>query len=203
MQNDTRLFFVYQRVEPYLYGAISVVGPEAVAQRGIIPLEWSYPYVVSKHLQDREIVYGSILHLIDDAAKPIFRMNHRLRALADSLPEEIRSSIRVSHTDNALIHESSSEFPDWFLHQQEELTKEGAFVGWPASEDLVGSLERKTEYPRNPLRLRRQFDRYGLIERLAQHTDAPSILRGLWRVRTRHLLWTISIGFAAPVRIKG
>ena len=129
MERDTRLFIVYRKVEPYLYGAISVVGTEAVAQGGTIPLEWSYPYVVSKQLNDREIVYGSILHLIGEAAKPIFRMNHRVRALADSLPEEIQSSIRVSRTDNALIHEStSSEFPDWFLHRQEELMKEGLLL---------------------------------------------------------------------------
>ena len=38
MERDTRLFTVYKRVEPYLYGAISVVGAEAVAQGGTIPL---------------------------------------------------------------------------------------------------------------------------------------------------------------------
>ena len=82
MERDTRLFTIYTRAEPYLYGAISLVGAEAVAQGGTIPLEWSYPYVISKQLEDREIVFGSILHLIGEAAKPIFRMNHRIRALA-------------------------------------------------------------------------------------------------------------------------
>ena len=38
MERDTRLFTVYKRVEPYLYGAISVVVAEAVAQGGTIPL---------------------------------------------------------------------------------------------------------------------------------------------------------------------
>ena len=129
MQSDTRLFVVYQRAEPYLYGSISVVRPEAIAKGGTIPLEWSYPYIVSKHLQDREIVYGSILHLIGEVAKPIFRMNHRIRDLADSLPDDVRSSALVYRKGNAVIHESpSSEFPDWFLHRQEELMKEGLLL---------------------------------------------------------------------------
>ena len=148
MERDIRLFTVYKRVEPYPYGAISVVEAEAVAQGGTIPLEWSYPYVVSKRLEDREVVYGSILHLIGEAAKPIFRMNHRIRALADSLSEEVRSSIRVSRTDNALIHESpSSEFPDWFLHRQEELTKEGLLLSALHLRTLLELLSARRNTP--------------------------------------------------------
>ena len=148
MQRDTRLFVVYQRAEPYLYGSISVVGPEAIAKGGTIPLEWSYPYVVSKHLGDREIVYGSILHLIGEAAKPIFRMNHKIRALADSLPEEIRSSTQVYRKGNALIHASpSSEFPDWFLYRQEELMKEGLLLSGLHLRTLLEILSGRRNIP--------------------------------------------------------
>ncbi len=148
MQRDTRLIVIYQRVEPYLYGSVSIVGPEAIAKGGTIPLEWSHPYVVSKHLGDREIVYGSILHLIGEAAKPIFRMNHKIRALADSLPEEVRSSIRVSRKGNALIHESpSSEFPDWFLHRQEELMKEGLLLSGLHLRTLMEILSGRRNVP--------------------------------------------------------
>ena len=148
MQGDTRLFIVYKRVEPYLYGAISTVGPEAIAKGGTIPLDWSYPYVVSKQLDDREIVYGSIPHLIGEAAKPIFRMTHRIQALADSLPEDTRSSIRVRRTDNALIHESpSSKFPDSFLHRQEELTKEGLLLSGLHLRTLLEILSGRRNTP--------------------------------------------------------
>ena len=148
MQREARLFTVYKRVEPYLYGAISVVGPETIARGGTIPLEWSYPYVVSKQLENKEIVYGSIPHLIGEAAKPIFRMNHRLCALADTLPEEIRSSIRVSRTQNAQIHESpSSEFPDWFLHRVEELTKEGLLLSGLHLRNLLELLSGRRNVP--------------------------------------------------------
>ena len=148
MQQGTRLFTIYTRFDPYLYGAVSIVGPEAIAQGGTIPLKWSYPYVVSKHLEDREIVYGSILYLIGEAAKPIFRMNHRIRALADSLPEDIRSSIRVDRTNNALIHKSpTSEFPDWFLHRQEELTKEGLLLSGLHLRTLLEILSGKGDIP--------------------------------------------------------
>ena len=126
MQSETRLFTIYKKVGSHLYGAISTIGPEDAARGGTVPLDWSYPFVISKQVDDREIVYGSLLHLIGEVAKPIFRMNHRVRALADSLPEEVRSSMRVSHTGNVVIYES--EFPDWLLHRQEELTKEGLLL---------------------------------------------------------------------------
>ena len=129
MQSETRLLMIYKRVGPYVYGAISTLGPEDFARGGTIPLDWSYPFVVSKQVNDREIVYGSLLHLIGEVAKPIFRMNHRLRALGDSLPEEVRSSLRVSHTGNDVIYESPSPgLPDWLLHRQEELMKEGLLL---------------------------------------------------------------------------
>ena len=148
LQSETRLFVVYQRVEPYLYGAVSVVGPDQLANGGTIPLEWSYPYVVSKHLEDREIVYGSIPHLLGETAKPIFRMNHRVRALAESLPQEIRSSLRVRRTDNALVHESqSSELPDWFLHRQEDLTKEGLLLSGLHLRNLMEVLSGRGNTP--------------------------------------------------------
>ena len=129
MANDTRLILIYQRVEPYLYGAVSVVGPEAAAKGGTIPLQWSYPFVVSKYLDGREITYGSIAHLIDEVAKPIFRRNQRIRVLAESLPEKTQASLRVRRTENALIHESpSSELPNWFMQEQEDLTKEALLM---------------------------------------------------------------------------
>ena len=68
MEHDTRLFTIYTRAEPYLYGAISVVGAEAAAQGGTIPLEWSYPYVISRQLEDREIVFGSSAHGRSDSS---------------------------------------------------------------------------------------------------------------------------------------
>lgn len=148
MASDTRLIVAYQRVEPYLYGAVSLVGHEAVAKGGTIPLEWSYPFVVSKHLGDREIVYGSIAHLIGEAAKPIFRSNHRIRALADSLPEKVQASMRMYRTENALIHESpSSELPDWFIQQQEDLNKEGLMLSGLHLRTLLEMLSGRRNKP--------------------------------------------------------
>ena len=129
MQHNARLFTVYRRVEPYLYGAVSIVEPEAFARGGTIPLDWSYPYVVSKQLEDKEIVYGSIVHLIGEVAKPIFRMNHRIDSLAERLPEETRASAQVTRTHNAIIYQLPGPgFPEWFLHQWEELGKEGLLL---------------------------------------------------------------------------
>ena len=55
MQPDTRLIVVYQRVEPYLYGSISVVGPEAIAKGGSYslgmesPIRLTEPHRSSRH----------------------------------------------------------------------------------------------------------------------------------------------------------
>lgn len=125
MHHVERLFVVYQWIDPHLYGAISIVKEEDAEKSDVVQLEWSYPYVVSKKLNDEEIVYGSVLYLIGEVAKPILRMNRRLRALEKSLPDDFRSSMQVFRTDCAIVHQASeSAFPASFLHQQEELTKE-------------------------------------------------------------------------------
>ena len=132
MRRNELLITVYRWVDPYLYGSISVVREEDIlAQGDVIDLsdKWSFPYIVSKQMQDGEIVYGSILHLIGEVAKPIFRLNHRLRALEQSLPEDTRSSMQVIRTGSTLIHQlPASGFPASFLHQQEELFKEGLLL---------------------------------------------------------------------------
>lgn len=125
MQQVERLFVVYRWVDPHLYGAIAIVKEGAVTRGEAIPLEWSYPFVVSKKSKGEEIFYGSIPYLIGEVAKPIFRMNHRLGAMEESLSEEFRSTIQVFRTDNALIHQATDPgFPAWFLHRQEEIIKE-------------------------------------------------------------------------------
>ena len=49
MQRDTRLSTVYKRFDPYLYGSVFVVGPEAIAPGELF--HWSgvsgYPFYVA------------------------------------------------------------------------------------------------------------------------------------------------------------
>ena len=128
------LIQIYRDISPYLYGSIETIDKEtytsAFAQAGKLDLEsWSAPFLIAKHLGDREIVYGSIPYIIGEAAKPIFRANYRRRVFEESLPSEIRSSMEVVYDANAIKHIlPESEFPSWFIHRQEELVKEALLL---------------------------------------------------------------------------
>ena len=123
MQSDERLCVGYQRNGLYMYGAISLhSGTEAQP-------EWSYPFVVSKRVEGGDTIYGSVINLIDETAKPILRLNRRLRALAESLPEEVRSTASVSQTDKATIYEMrEAGFGASLVHQADELTKDALLL---------------------------------------------------------------------------
>ena len=128
------LVIAYQYIHPITYGSIAIVDPEtyarAAAHSDVINLEnWSAPYFIAKHLNGRDIVYGSIPYLIGEAAKPIFRLNHRLDSLKDLLPPEVRQAIRATHESNSVVFSASGvDFPDWFMHRQEELMKEALLL---------------------------------------------------------------------------
>ena len=129
MHQDQRLFLVYQKVDELLYGAISTLREEDLQQGGTIALEWSYPYIVSKHLGDREIVYGSVIHLMYEAARPILRMNALLKEMGESLPDETRSSLVITRSHGAITHTSPSKgFSASFLHKQEEIMKDALLL---------------------------------------------------------------------------
>ena len=150
MQHIERLIVVYEWVDPHWYGSISIVKEEAANSEEVIQLEWSYPYVVSKKLKGEEIFYGSLPYLIGEVAKPIFRMNHRLHVLEKNLPEEIRSSMQVFCTDNALIHQMpASGFPASFLHQQEDLMKEALLLSGLHLRTLLEIFGKKRGTPVN------------------------------------------------------
>ena len=143
----------YQYMNPYQYGSIVTVDPEtyasAVAEGGTIDLKnWSAPYFIAKHLDGREIVYGSIPYLIGEAAKPIFRRNHRLRVFEESLPSAIRSSVQTTYGKNATAYTApGQEFPDWFIHRQEELTKEALLLSGLHLRNLLDMFNDKGNRP--------------------------------------------------------
>ena len=147
------LGIVYQYNSPYHYGSIVTVDSgtyaRAAAQGGTIDLKtWSAPYFIAKHLDGHEIVYGSIPYLIGEVAKPIFRLNHRLNVFKDSLPPEIRSSIQETHDNNVIVYTVPGlEFPDWFIHRQEELVKEALLLSGLHLRTLLDILGDKGNRP--------------------------------------------------------
>ena len=153
MPHEEMLVLMYQHNSPYQYGSIVTVDPEtyarAVAEEGNLDLkDWSAPYFIAKHLNGREIVYGSIPYLIGEATKPIFRLNHRLNAFNESLPPEIRSSIQAARSGNAIVYTvPGQEFPDWFIHRQEELVKEALLLSGLHLRTLLDIFKDKGNRP--------------------------------------------------------
>ena len=143
----------YKYMSPYQYGSIVTVDPKtyarAVAEGGSIDLNnWSAPYFIAKHLDQREIVYGSIPYMIGEAAKPIFRRNHRLRVFEESLPTDIRSTVQATYGNNTAVYTvPGQEFPDWFIHRQEELTKEALLLSGLHLRNLLDMFNDKGNKP--------------------------------------------------------
>lgn len=119
MNEHQRLHVLYQKSGPFLYGYIHVVRGSTDNQ------ESSYPFIVSKHFQDREIVFGSMIALMHKIARLKFRFDERQRVTGESLPDAVKSSARVVKKHNKVVHEfPESEYLDTVLQEQEELLEE-------------------------------------------------------------------------------
>ena len=134
-----RLLVVYKRVEDVLYGSVYPLRVDASEAKGEIPLgKWESPFIVSRQLGQHEIVFGSIPHHMQEAAKPIFKMEVLQKELAKSLPSEIRASMVESRSGNQVTFTSpASEFPALFLYQQDEIIKDAVLLSAPPVRTLV------------------------------------------------------------------
>ena len=125
-----RLLVIYQRVEEVLYGSVYPLRVDASEATGEISLgKWESPFVVSKQLGKQEIVYGSVLHLMHEAARPIFRMQALQQELRESLPSEVRASMVESRSGNQITFTSpEGGFPASFLYKQDEIIKDAVLL---------------------------------------------------------------------------
>ena len=125
-----RLLVVYKRVENVLYGSVYPLRVDASQATGEIPLgKWESPFIVSRQFGQHEIVFGSIPHHMQEAAKPIFKMEGLQEELAKSLPSEIRASMIESRSGNQVTLTSpAGEFPALFLYQQDEIIKDAVLL---------------------------------------------------------------------------
>ena len=93
---------------------------------------------------EHEIVYGSLLHHIQEAARPIFRIGTHQEKLRESLPEDIRASMGESRSGNQTTYTSpSSDFPSPFLYQQDEIVKDAILLSAPHMRTLLELLSSK------------------------------------------------------------
>ena len=125
-----RLFVVYRRVDEVLYGSVYPLRVDASQAKEEIPLgKWESPFVVSKQLNDHEIIYGSVLHHMHEAARPIVQLAARQEALAKSLPAEVRASMVQTRSGNEINCTSpGGDFPALFLYQQDEIMKDAVLL---------------------------------------------------------------------------
>lgn len=125
-----RLLVIYRRVEEVLYGSVYPLRVDASKATGEIPLgKWESPFVVSKQVGENEIVYGSILHHMQEATRPILRMETLQQQLAESLPSDIRASMVESRSGNEItVTSPASEFPASFLYRQDEIIKDAVLL---------------------------------------------------------------------------
>ena len=139
MDDVERLLFQYQRVDETLYGSVYPLRVDAACAMGEIPLgKWQAPFIVSKQLGQHEIVYGSILYHMHEAARPIFRIGALQDELTRNLPAEIQSSIVESRDGSTITRTSPSDgFPAQFLYQQDEIIKDAILLSLSHVRTLV------------------------------------------------------------------
>ena len=140
-----RLLVVYRRVEEALYGNVYLLRADAMEAAETIALgNWQSPFVVSRQLGEHEIVYGSLLYHIQEAARPIFRIGAHQEKLRESLPEDIRGSMVESRSGNQTTYTSpSNEFPSLFLYQQDEIIKDAIMLSASHMRTLLEFLSSK------------------------------------------------------------
>ena len=181
-----RLLVVYQRVGEVLYGSVYPLRVNTTQTTGEIPLgEWKSPFVVSKQLGEHEIIYGSVLHHMHEAVRPIIRMEADQRGLATSLPSKVRASMVASRSGNRILYTSPTiEFPAAFLNRQDEIIKDAVLLSALPMRTLLEMFSGKGnrlvptyDYEGNPtggVRLQRLFHalnhhRYCVVSREFVH----------------------------------
>ena len=140
-----RLLVIYKRVEEVLYGSVYPLRVDASEASGEIPLgKWKSPFIVSKQLGEHEVVYGSVLHHMHEAARPIFQMKALQKELMESLPSESRSSMVEARSGNEVVFTSpAGEFTASFLYKQDQIIKDAVLLSALSVRTLVDIFSGK------------------------------------------------------------
>ena len=112
------LQLIYQESDPYLYGSIRVA-------KGILDnqptsfIPFSSPFIISKTLRGREIIYGSVLESINKINEIVSRYKAQQRnAIEKDGSPAPESQHRVEH-DVCVVNLPKSERTEFFLHDRE------------------------------------------------------------------------------------
>ncbi|MXZ90816.1 MAG: hypothetical protein F4W95_05975 [Chloroflexi bacterium] len=116
---------LYTQSSNYTYAAIVTAKPDT-AQSGDVPTDNKAVYISSARLGDREIVYGSLLHTIDEAIRPIYQSSRRLREMSEIIPADVFPSVEYTESGDGigLYTLPPGDYSDAIIHQQEQILKD-------------------------------------------------------------------------------
>ena len=87
--------------------------------------EWDNIYVVSQSHGEHEIVYGSLIHTMDEAVRPIFQLHRLTFDVMKSLPDKTREQLKDGEMSGAtLLFEPPEEYQRGLTYRQEALYKD-------------------------------------------------------------------------------
>ena len=116
---DNRLFVLYKKHGSLLYGVIHVV------RDGLDDQQSSFPFIVSSHIQDNEIIYGNLITLMQKIARLLFRLEKWIRDVEESMPEEIKSAkIEAQGPAKNTFALPETEYTSLLFQLQEEKSEE-------------------------------------------------------------------------------
>ena len=119
-KDHNRLTLLYKQHGPYLYGALRVV------KRGFDNQVTSNPFIISKTVGDREIVYGSVFDSIDKIPRIIVRyLSQQRNATLDWFAKRGLPVPEAQYRDGyALVGFPESEPNQHFIHDRESETED-------------------------------------------------------------------------------
>ena len=120
---------VYVRDQNVVRTGIFTLGYGVPRQEFVLP-DMKAVYVSSKTVAGREVIYGSVLHTIDEAVRPIYRAQRLLKELNVTHPQQERQPTNVIKFAKNVVSEGLPPGDDTeaILHKQEEILKDALLL---------------------------------------------------------------------------
>jgi len=120
---------LYNQHENLVYTAI-VTADLGSSQSDSVPTENKAVYISSRRLGDREIIYGSLLHTMDEAVRPIYQSRRLTLDLRKVVPRNAWPSVMSERLDGGVMSNTlpPGDYTDVILHKQEEILKDALLL---------------------------------------------------------------------------
>ena len=127
MAMQDNLLVLYELVEDTTYVVVSTLRADEQELRESPRTidDWRNMYVASRFHGQYEVVYGSLLHTIDEAVRPIFELGRTSNETFLSLPKEIRERMQEGKISGGTITLTpAEEYKQGLLYRQETQLKD-------------------------------------------------------------------------------